>query len=180
MLMHSDRMSNPLDGVTIAHKELTSKRKKTEADHREIAKSEWKGSLYWSKATGIYFPSQNVVSSFRAGAKLNRLGTAFGRAVVCLDERISFDCDMPKDLDDAWESGDFTDCRSVVVQRARLMRYRPRFDRWSMVISLVYAEDVINRADIINSAANAGRLVGIGDFRPEKGGAFGRYSVEEV
>ena len=59
LLMHSDRFANPLDKATKAHKELTAKRKKTDADHEAIAKSEWLGSLYWRDDIGPFIPGQN-------------------------------------------------------------------------------------------------------------------------
>lgn len=180
LLMHSDRMSNPLDAITKAHKVLTSKRKKTDEDHVAIAKSEWMGSLYHDPKQGLFLPSQNVMSSIRGGAKLNKLGTQFGRAALCLEERLTLATQLPKDLNAAWEMGQFTDARSVVVQRARLMRYRPRFDQWSTTITIHYAPDVLDKAQIIQAAENAGRLIGIGDFRPEKSGIFGRFQVEEA
>jgi hypothetical protein len=46
LLMHSDRFANPLDPLTKAHKELTSKRKKTDDDHIAIARGEFIGGCY--------------------------------------------------------------------------------------------------------------------------------------
>jgi hypothetical protein len=42
-------------------------------------------------------------------------------------------------------------------------------------------DDVIGKVTILEEIGNmAGRMVGVGDFRPEKGGPFGRYTVKLV
>ena len=38
LLMHSDRLSDPLDPHAMALREVSSKRKKTDDDHREMAR----------------------------------------------------------------------------------------------------------------------------------------------
>lgn len=70
------------------------------------------------------------------------------------------------------------DERAVVVGKARVMRARPRLDSWSCDVVLDYDEDVI-KPDVIMEILNmAGTRVGVGDFRVEKGGWFGRFRVE--
>ncbi|MCX7689083.1 MAG: hypothetical protein N2045_14055 [Fimbriimonadales bacterium] len=76
------------------------------------------------------------------------------------------------------------DVRRVVVQKNGILRARPRIDTpWGMEVTFALDITDVQRA-FINSlleAANiAGRAVGIGDYRPEKRGLFGRYRVELV
>jgi hypothetical protein len=176
MIMHSDKLSNPLDPATKRHKEMTSKRKKTEDDLLEIARSEWMGSLYLDKEVGIYMPVQNVRKSLIEGARQNKLGKHIERGVVFMTDKAKLIYDGPKDVEKLWESGEFTDARTVVVSRARLMRYRPIFKEWNFAVEVIYDESVIDKRDIIMCWENAGRLIGLGDFRP----LFGRHEVEEV
>jgi hypothetical protein len=44
----------------------------------------------------------------------------------------------------------------------------------------MYEPKAINPEDIVLAASNAGTLIGIGDFRPERGGMFGRFTVEVI
>ena len=60
LLMHSDRLSNPLDPLTKEIKTYTGKRKKTDDDFTEIARLEWVGGLYHDEKTGPYLPARNV------------------------------------------------------------------------------------------------------------------------
>lgn len=178
ILMHSDRYANPLDTMTKEHKLLTSKRKKVDEDHEAIAKSEWMGGLYYDDEHGPYMPGQNVKSALVGAAKIHRMGATFKRALIVVDDRLRLDYTGPRDPEKMWESPRFVDCRSVVVGQSRLMRYRPKFHDWSLSVNIVFSNEMIEQEDVVRAAENAGMFIGIGDYRPEKGGAFGRFSVE--
>lgn len=172
LLMHSDRFANPLDPLTKAHKVLTGKRRKTDEDHELIAKSEWQGGLYIDES-GPYLPAQNIEASMLAAAKMSRLGPALKRGVQILEERCSLLYKGPRDAEGLWE-GRFYDARSVRIQAARLMRFRPAFREWACEATVVFDPESMDRAQVIKCLEDAGQLVGIGDYRPR----FGRFEVE--
>jgi hypothetical protein len=172
LLMHSDKFADPLNPLTKAHKELTSKRKKTDEDHELIAKSEWKGGLYIDDK-GPYLPGVNIESSMVAGAKLSKLGTQLKRSVEVMDEKCHIEYEGPKKLEALWDAG-FYDARSVKIQSARLMRYRPVFRQWAVTVEVAFDPDSINREQVIKCMEDAGQYCGVGDYRPK----FGRFSVE--
>jgi hypothetical protein len=58
------------------------------------------------------------------------------------------------------------------------LRYRPQFDWWEVDIVIEYDEDLLQLQDIANLIDRAGFGVGIGEWRPEKGGEFGRFRVK--
>jgi hypothetical protein len=95
LLMHSDKFANPLAPETKAHKELTSKRKKTDEDHEAIARSEFIAGAYWDEQTGFFVPGQNFDASFLAGAKLQKLGTHWKRGALVLEGRVKLLHDGP-------------------------------------------------------------------------------------
>lgn len=180
LLMHCDRYANPLDPATKAHKVLTSKKKKTEDDHESIAKSEWRGSLYHDKDLGPYLPTASLRAALVNGATLRKLGKTVKRGTLILEDKAALEYKGPRDPDEMVNDNRFIDCRSVCVQGKRLMRYRPVFDNWSVNIEILFDDQLIDRADLLLSMEEAGRLIGVGDFRPDKGGTFGRFAVEEV
>ncbi len=180
LLMHSDRYANPLDPMTKAHKVLTGKRKKLDEDHEAIAKSEWMGGLYHDKDMGPYLPGQNIKSALVGAAKLNRLGAAFKRGVMVLEERVKLDYPGPRDPEKMFAERKFVDCRSVVVSQSRLMRYRPKIHDWSLQVDVMFSPEMTEQDSIVRAAEDAGMFVGLGDYRPEKGGTFGRFNVEVV
>lgn len=69
------------------------------------------------------------------------------------------------------------DCVRVGMGAADL-RYRPQFDEWSVDVNVEYDADLLRPTDIINLIDRAGFGVGVGEWRPEKGGEFGRFAVK--
>lgn len=57
------------------------------------------------------------------------------------------------------------------------LRYRPQFDHWKVIIQIEYDSDLLQPADILNLINRAGFGIGICEWRPEKGGEFGRFTV---
>ena len=177
LLMHSDRYSNPLDPLTKKHKLLTSKRKKTDEDHENIATSEWIGAIYSDSNGVIHVPGENVESCLVAGAKLQRLGTHFKRGAMVVDSVCELEfkgkapaTELVKRIDD------FSLVKSVVVNRAGIIRVRPLFREWSIVFSVAYNPDILSESDILKAADDAGAMIGLCDWRPR----YGRFSVEVI
>ena len=57
------------------------------------------------------------------------------------------------------------------------LRYRPRFDKWSVDLRIQYDMDLLQLDDIVNLLNRAGFGVGVGDWRVEKNGDYGRFKV---
>ena len=67
------------------------------------------------------------------------------------------------------------DIRPVVVQRQRILRARPRFDRWELEFVIVNKDPTILQREMIKRILeDAGKWYGLGDFRPE----FGLFEVK--
>ena len=54
---------------------------------------------------------------------------------------------------------------------------RPKFKNWEFEIDLIVDEKEINPAKIKELFEKAGNTIGLGDFRPQKRGPFGRFMV---
>jgi hypothetical protein len=61
-----------------------------------------------------------------------------------------------------------------------VVRARPRFERWSAHLEVIYDPELIEPDLIVQVMADAGRRIGVGDYRPEKSGWFGRFTVERL
>jgi hypothetical protein len=57
------------------------------------------------------------------------------------------------------------------------IRYRPEFPQWKMPVTIKFNASVISAEQIANLLNNAGFGVGIGEWRPEKNGSYGRFHV---
>jgi hypothetical protein len=71
------------------------------------------------------------------------------------------------------------DARPVTIPatKGRIMRYRPRFNDWGAKFSLVVDDALLTIENAQQLLTEAGRSIGIGDFRPEKRGPFGTFRV---
>lgn len=57
------------------------------------------------------------------------------------------------------------------------IRYRAEFSNWSAKVRLSYNKHALSKEQIVNLFNLAGFGVGIGEWRPEKDGQFGRFHV---
>lgn len=180
MLMNGDKLADPLHPATKAHKVLTSKRTKTDEDLEAIAHSKYIHAFYYNEEAGIHLPTMNIRKSLVEGARLNKQGKNIERGVVFLDHFAPLSFEGPDNPQALWDHGGFMDARTVVVRRNRVMTYRPMFREWSVEeVNVIFDPNVINEDDLLRSWTNAGMMIGIGDYRPDKGGIFGRYFVEK-
>lgn len=70
---------------------------------------------------------------------------------------------------------DYLDSRRVVVQRNGITRTRPAMRAgWSATFDVtIILPEYVARADLHDVVTNAGRLIGVGDFRP----TYGRFQI---
>ena len=61
----------------------------------------------------------------------------------------------------------------VVIQRARVMSWRPRFDEWNCEFEIEITDEAINPETLMEILETAGKYKGVGDHRPE----YGRFEV---
>ena len=65
----------------------------------------------------------------------------------------------------------------IPATKGRIMRHRPRLNQWAMEFALEIDEDMINSQTVHQLLSEGGSKIGLGDFRPDKGGPFGRFLV---
>ena len=69
----------------------------------------------------------------------------------------------------------------VVVGRQRILRTRAKFERpWSVVGVADVDDELVDRDKLLAWLALGGRRVGLGDWRPQTSGHYGRFDVEKV
>lgn len=80
-----------------------------------------------------------------------------------------------KDQDQKW----IVDRRRGVLaaNKAAVAIVRPKFKEWAFDVTVEVDEDQVNIDKIKDLFNTAGRLTGLGDFRPSKRGQFGRFRV---
>jgi hypothetical protein len=180
LLCHNGQTADPRNTYAKAMKAVSSKRKKTDADFDELARLEWLAGIYRS-ADDLVIPDYVIESAMIAGAKKSKRGPQ-AKCGLFFTEHALLEFDGKPDAinDDTlagmFESGQFTHTIGVRVGMAKVMRTRPIFRNWSCIAMAQYDPDVLNLRDIEEIAADAGKLVGIGDWRPK----HGRFHAEVI
>lgn len=83
---------------------------------------------------------------------------------------LHMDCDEPEIREDTVRVG----------MGSTDLRYRPYFFRWSVDVAIVVDAGWLQVADVCNLVDRAGFGVGIGEWRPEKGGDYGRFELDRT
>jgi len=60
------------------------------------------------------------------------------------------------------------------------IRFRAEYPTWSITADIMYNPRVITAESIVNILETAGFHIGLGDWRPEKGGMFGMFHVKSL
>jgi hypothetical protein len=73
------------------------------------------------------------------------------------------------------------DTRSVVVPATggRIIKHRARLDKWELSFTLQVDETIFDERFVRQLVDDAGMKCGLGDFRPNRKGLFGKFKVIE-
>lgn len=153
---------------TELHGENTSKSKKKVY----VPEEEAKRCLYKNTNGEIYQPSEHIYQSMiRAAVDFKYEGKktykdVITSGIVISPEEIPLITDAPYEID----------ARGAVVQRARIVRWRPRFNKWKLQFSIDILDDENISVPVLKEILEkSGATKGIGDYRPR----FGRFYVSE-
>lgn len=177
ILLHSAELADPLADCAKQVKELTDRKKRTPDEDSELARREWFGSLYLDEEGRVVIPAQNIERMIRDAAARTRNGKNVQAGLQATDD--FFPLDFPgKGLTakQLWESGKYTDRSSVKVNKGRSIRTRPCFRDWSLTFTVMYDPGILSASQLDGFVAEAGRIIGLGDWRPRNG----RFDVESA
>lgn len=63
------------------------------------------------------------------------------------------------------------------MTKGRMMTERPKFSKWSATFEIVLNDPAVPVSVINEILEHAGKYVGVGDWRPEKKGMFGKFMI---
>lgn len=127
-----------------------------------------KKSALWVPSTWVMGSIATVASDYKLPGTRKSVKSVYGGAIIPTEEKLYFvEKHTLKDVE--------IDSRPVVIQKARIMRHRARLEEWSLSFILELDESIIPIDCLHQLITDAGRRAGYGDYRPPKGGPFGRY-----
>lgn len=193
MLMHCGQTADPLNQFAKAMKRQSAKRNKTDEDLAALSLLEWWAGLYTDMRLSVaedgivtapdncklVLPAHVLDSAMREGGRKIKAGKQISAGVI-VDGNAAFQADGLRDLTKASQDETFHYRTAVKVGTAKVMRTRPVFNGWSAEFK-VCIDNTVADVDLVRQALEAaGRLVGVGDWRPgaPKGGSYGRFTVK--
>lgn len=178
LIMHSCKCVNPLHPLSIEMKKYTAKKKKTEDDIIKLSDLEWEAGAYWNDDIGLFIPCENVEATIVNGAKSIKKGKDIQKYCNVTDFEIPLNYFANLTKEQLIADVNYRDVRPMNVQRSKVLRTRPRFNKWQIEFNLQYDETKIDVETIRQSIEYAGAYVGLCDSRPK----YGKFVsiIEEV
>ncbi len=163
-------MNNPASMIeeSIGIKKATHMKTRTKKEAEKEA-----DKLAYKKANGeLYIPSEAVRGSLLGAAAYKKIGKYAARGIMAAGVQIT-----PEQIGLGIKKYDL-DIRTVVIQRNRVVKIRPRINNWKATFEFEYDETLIGNPAIIKEVLeDAGKRVGLLDFRPQKTGTFGKFKI---
>jgi hypothetical protein len=98
--------------------------------------------------------------------------TTLRGALFVRGEKLKIRCERMDKREDSVNVGKFP---SKVAD----LRYRPEYINWEIDLEIEYDEEILKPAAVLNLLRRAGFSVGICEWRPEKNGQHGRFTIAE-
>ncbi len=200
LLMHADNIREA-DRLMAWRKDPKNKSVSTPGDDRSPAWT-WKCYAYRNSKGVIALPSYCLMASLRtAGAKINTKGKATLKSLsqsaifistdylpftvegksIDLNATVKFnDEPFEKHEEEVRKLGFELDLMRATVGSSKHVRVRPRFDVWEVKGELETTDAAITQPVLAELFELAGRLSGLGDWRPSaprKPGSYGTFST---
>lgn len=168
LVMHNERLADPLDEHTRGIARISKKRGKTDADLMEIGRLEFLGGLYMN-GNGPCIPATNILRCLQGGATRQKKGRDVLRGISPLLPQADLAYEGPREPDEMWTAGGFSLRKSVGIQRNRTMRTRPIFESWSLTLPVEVDPTLFDPDMLASIWRDAGRYEGLGEMRPVYG-----------
>ena len=185
------------DSALIMHK--WSEKAKKEILDKQMKKAKTKGhdakdpvrdfidSLYWLDGEPEEKTEEGFARAIQSGARFGFPSTAFKAAAVSAGYRSGITKDKVS-MNAAFHiDGEFVEIHGIPEMREDMVRvgmgtadirYRGEFKSWYAVIPVKYNASSISLEQLVNLFNLGGFACGVGEWRTEKGGAFGMFHVE--
>lgn len=134
--------------------------------------------LYKNERGQIGIPQPNMFTCLVEGGKFFKIGrskvttqrSSLIPAVMLIREPF-----IPLQHEEPWD----VDTRPVRIPATggRILRYRPSFEKWGLEFHVELDDELLGLKLFRDIADAAGKRVGLGDFRPDTKGPFGKFVV---
>lgn len=177
--MHSATGMDPSIPANIEKAEITRKRgsNRTAADEERLRQLECLTSLWLDAEGRPAIPPAAIRSCIETAARKLKQGPQVREGLVVLSTRFEYDTGRYGEVvDDLIKNCQFT--VPVVINRSRVLATRAMFDvPWSCEFEVETDPELVDAGQLDRWLDIAGRRIGLGDWRPEKSGQYGRFEA---
>lgn len=180
IIMHSGKGLDPRLPAKIEIDKITGKRgKRTPVEEERLRELECLVSL-WRDGDTPTIPPAAIRSTIEKAARKSKDGPAVREGMLVLKSAFTYDVGKyGSTLGELGKSTQFTE--GVVVNGKRVLRTRAMFETpWECQFMVDVDDTLVERDKLAGWLTIAGRRIGLGDWRPEKSGIYGRFAVNSI
>lgn len=137
--------------------------------------ADYQGAFYFLNDGAYGFPAIAFKSSTVGGARFYA-----GVTMTALKQYLFFRGEPGRDGQPLVRIEGEPRMREDVVRVGRNgtdLRYRPEFAEWQTVLEVVYVKSALTQGSVLSLIDAGGLGIGVGEWRPEKDGAFGTFRI---
>ena len=164
-----------LEKAEIARKKGSNR---TETDELRLRELECQTSLWLNPDGTPGIPPGAVRAVIETGARKLKQGPQVREGLVVESVEFHYDRSLGTTVEELGKTTQFT--VGVVVQRNRVLRTRAKFDEWGATCVLDCDDELVDQEQLETWLDIGGRRIGLGDWRPEKSGQFGRFRTTSI
>lgn len=162
--------------------EITRKRgsNRTATDDARLRELDCQISLYLDESDAPTIPEAAIRACIETAARKMKQGPQVREGLI-VTEVVSFDYDRERygaTVDELVKTAQFT--VPVKMGQVRVNRTRAKFDEWSVTFRVDIDSELVDADQLELWLDIAGRRIGLGDWRPEKSGIYGRFETVSI
>lgn len=182
IIMHNGDGLDQRTDAAIEKAAITRKRgsNRTEADESRLQELECLTSLWLNGENRPAIPSSAIRACIESAAKKAKQGGQVREGLIVLETSFTYDVDKyGATLDKLVQTTQYT--TGVKAGQGRILRTRAMFDvPWSCNFTVDADDELVDRPQLESWLDIAGRRIGLGNWRPEKSGTYGRFELGSI
>ena len=166
-----------LEKAEIARKKGSNR---TASDDERLRELECQTSLYLNARGAPTIPAAAFRSMIETSARKLKQGPQVREGLIVLGDA-EFEYDRERygvTREELGKNAQFT--TGVVVQRSRILRTRAMFEEWEARFRIEVDDELVDQEQLGAWLDIGSRRIGLGDWRPEKSGHYGRFEVLSI
>ncbi len=152
-----------------AKRQMLDKMLKKARQAREVRDpdADYKACFYYTNTGAYAFPAIGVKSAMVGACRFLDMKMTEARGAFHIDAEMLPVIGEPRPREDMVRVG----------MGSADIRYRPEFVEWRIPVSIKFNANAVSAEQIANLLNTAGFAIGIGEWRPERNGSYGRFHV---